>query len=284
MSQTKAYTGGVIDAHLHLRDRSESATTETPLHDVSGVKERAHLWTARQAVDQLLLEMDSCNVGHAVVLHLLWQPWSVEEFAEALAGQPTLTGFVNVDPRTPSALDDIQRGHELGFRGLKLHPRIQRYRPDDAACVAVVQRAGDLGMPVLLDCFPDGDWLMAGLSVLQYATLAREAPETKVIVAHAAGHHCLDLLMFAKRVKNLWFDISYSLLYYSDPVVELLFYTLKSMRYERVLFGTDYPDRLLCPSVERSLALMDKFGVVGEARERLLWKNALDLLKLKPSA
>ncbi len=138
-------------------------------------------------------------------------------------------------------------------------------------------------MPVLLDCFPDGDWLMAGLNVLQYATLARQSPNTTVIVAHAAGHHCLDLLMLAKRVKNLWFDISYSLLYYGSPVIEAIFYAMESIRYERVLFGTDYPDRSLRTSVEKSLELMDKFGVCGEAREKLLWKNALELLKLKLS-
>lgn len=284
MIQKKSYGGGVIDAHLHLRDGSGRAIADTSLHDVSGVKEGGHLWTARQAVDQLLLEIDSCGVGHAVVLHLLWQPWSVEEVAEALAGQPRLTGFVNVDPHLPSALDEIQRGHELGFQGLKLHPRIQRYRPDDAACVAVVRRAGDLGMPVLLDCFPDGDWLMAGLSVLQYAMLARAAPETKIIVAHAAGHHCLDLLMLAKRVKNLWFDISYSLLYYKSPVIDSIFYAMESMRYERVLFGTDYPDRPLKASVESSLELLNRFGVVGEKKDKILWENALALLKLAPSA
>ena len=280
MSQKKVYKGGLIDTHLHLRDISESVISETPLHDFGEVKESSHLWTARQAVDQLLLEMKSCDVGHAVVLHLLWQPWSVEEFAEALASQPKLTGFVNVDPRMPSALDDIRRGYELGFRGLKLHPRIQCYRPDDASCVAVVQKAGDLGMPVLLDCFPDGDWLMAGLDVLQYATLAREAPDTKVIVAHAAGHHCLDLLMLAKRVKNLWFDISYSLLYYKTPVIDSIFYAMESIRYERVLFGTDYPDRNLKISIENSLELLKKFCVHSEAKEKILWKNALELLKL----
>jgi predicted TIM-barrel fold metal-dependent hydrolase len=228
--------------------------------------------------------MESCGVGHAVVLHLLWQPWSVEEVAEALSEQPLLTGFVNVDPCSRSALENLQRGHDLGFRGVKLHPRIQHYRPDDASCVALVRRAGELGMPVLLDCFPDGDWLMAGLDVLQYATLAREAPDTKVIVAHAAGHHCLDLLMLAKRVKNLWFDVSYSLLYYRGPVIESLFYALESIRYERVLFGTDYPDRPLKISVESSLALIDDFGVTGDARSRLLWKNASELLRLSPSA
>jgi predicted TIM-barrel fold metal-dependent hydrolase len=125
--------------------------------------------------------------------------------------------------------------------------------------------------------------LLSGLNVLQYAKLAREAPQTRVLVAHAAGHHCIDLMMLAKRIPNLWFDVSYSLLYYRAPVIDALFYCLKSVRYERVTFGTDYPDRPLKTSVEMSLALLDKFGVGGEAREKLLWKNARELM-LNPSA
>lgn len=263
LTAPKQFTGGIIDAHLHLDDRPGGSAAE--------------------AAQRLVADMQACGVGHAVVLHLLWQPWSVDEVAEALAHQPTLTGFINVDPHSPTAQADLQRGHELGFRGLKLHPRMQKYQPDDAACIALVRRAGELNMPALIDCFPDGDWLMAGLNVLQYATLAREAPQAKVIVAHAAGHHCIDLLMLAKRVPNLWFDVSYSLLYYGSPVVEALFYCLRSIRYERVNFGTDYPDRPLKTSVEMSLALLDKHGVTGEAREKLLWKNAHELL-MKPSA
>lgn len=255
--------GGIIDAHLHLDDRSGR--------------------TAEEAVKQLEIEMVASGLGHAFVLHLLWQPWSVEDVASALARQPTLTGFINVDPNSPAALSDLERGYDLGFRGLKLHPRRQKYRPDDAPCIALVRRAGELGMPALIDCFPDGDWLLAGLNVLQYAALAREAPLTKIIVAHAAGHHCIDLLMLAKRIPNLWFDVSYSLLYYASPVVDALFYCMESIRYERVTFGTDHPDRPLKASVEMSLALMDKFHVTGEPRDKLLWKNARELL-LKPSA
>jgi predicted TIM-barrel fold metal-dependent hydrolase len=260
---TKRFSGGIFDAHLHLDDQ------------LGG--------TADHAAQKLVDEMQGCGVGHAVVLHLLWQPWRVEEVAEALAKQPMLTGFINVDPHSPTALSDLQRGHELGFRGLKLHPRVQKFYPDDAACIELVERAGELGMPALIDCFPDGDWLMAGLTVRQYATLAREAPRAKVIVAHAAGHHCLDLLMLAKRVPNLWFDLSYSLLYYGGPVVESLLYCLRSIRCERVTFGTDCPDRPLKESIKMSLAVLDRYGVAGDEREKLLWKNACKLL-LEPSA
>lgn len=256
------YSGGTIDAHVHLDDRN-------------GV-------SAADAARDLAEQMKNSGVGHAVALHLLWQPWSLEEFARAIAGYPEITGFVNINPLSPEALADLEKGCELGFQGVKLHPRIQKYMPDDEHCVSLVRAAGELGMPVLLDCFPDGDWLLSGLSLNQYAALAQQSPKTKVIVAHAAGHHCLDLLMIAKRVPNIWIDISYSLLYYETPVVDALFYFMKSMRYERVLFGTDFPDRPLVPSVERSLELFKRFGVDPLSAEKILWKNAFTLLCHRP--
>jgi len=250
----------VIDAHAHLDEREGG--------------------TAAAAVAHLIAEMDAAGVEHAVVLHLLHQPWSLTDLAAALAAQPRLTGFVNIDPRSPTALPDLDAAAALGFRGLKLHPRLHRFRPDDPACARLVARAGELGWPALIDCFPDGDWLEAGLDVLQYARLARNTPGTRLIAAHAAGHHCLDLLMLAKRVPNLWFDLSYSWLYYDDAVVAQLAYCVRSMRGERVLFGSDRPDRPLPDAVTRSLALLERHGIAGELREKLLWHNARHLLRL----
>ena len=255
----KTYGNGIVDAHLHLDDRNGA--------------------TAQQAAQRLADEMRTCGVSHAVVLHLNWQRWPMEEVAEALAAQPTLTGFVNIDPHAPDVLATVDVAASLGFRGLKLHPRLQKYRPDDAACIALVQRVGEIGWPVVIDCFPDGHWLLDGLDVRQYGRLAQQAPGTRVVVAHAAGHHCLDLLMIAKRVPNLWFDLSYSLLYYDGPVIENLFYAMRSIRHERVNFGTDYPDRSLAVSVQRSLELFDRHGLGGEAREKILCQNALQLLQ-----
>lgn len=255
----KHYGTGIVDSHLHLDDRDGA--------------------TAQQAVQRLVEEMAGCNVSHAVVLHLAFQRWSVEEVADALATRPMLSGFVNIDPNAPDALAAVDRAAALGFVGLKLHPRLQKYRPDDAACIALVRRAGERGWPVVIDCFPDGHWLLDGLDVRQYGRLAQQAPDARVVVAHAAGHHCLDLLMIAKRVPNLWFDLSYSLLYYDGPTIENIFYAMRSIRHERVCFGTDYPDRSLAVSVQRSLDLFEQHGLTGEARDKVLRGNALQLLQ-----
>ncbi len=256
---SKHYGDQLIDAHLHLDDREHT--------------------TAVGAVATLLSQMDTAGVDHAVVLHLKWQRWSMAEVAEALVHQPRLTGFVNIDPVSGRQPSDLAEASAMGFRGLKLHPRLQRYRPDDPRCIELVQQAGALGWPTVLDCFPDGEWLLAGLDVRQYAILAREAPASRVIVAHAAGHHCLDLLMLAKRVPNLWFDLSYSWLYYEPGVIADIAYCIRSMRGERVLFGTDYPDRGLPESIQRSLERLAEHGVDADLQRKILWQNAYRLLQ-----
>ena len=131
----KNYGTRLIDAHVHLDERAGG--------------------TAAEAVARLIAGMDASGVDHAVVLHLLTQPWPMAEVATALAAQPRLTGFANIDPHSPTMRSDLTAAAALGYRGLKLHPRLQKFRPDEPACADLVRRAGELGWPVLIDCFPD---------------------------------------------------------------------------------------------------------------------------------
>lgn len=250
----------VIDAHLHLDSRDGR--------------------TAAQATAELDRQMRAATVEQAVVLHLLIQPWPAEEVAEALTAYPGQVGFLNVDPFAAGAERTLRDGKErLGFRGLKLHPRLQRFDIAAPEVKRLVQAAGEMNLPVLMDAFPDGDWLMMGFDPLAFARLAKECPQTRIVLGHFGGHRCIDFMMLAKRIPNLWFDLSFSLLYYRGSSVPAdLLYCCHSMRFSRVLFGTDYPDRPLDVSVRDSLALLDEHGVTGAERERLLWGNAKELL------
>ena len=94
----------------------------------------------------------------AVVLHLLAQPWSAEQFAEAISAYKRLFGFVNIDPLRSDARHQLCDAVEnLGFIGLKLHPRLQKFDLADRAVSQLVSHAGELNVPVLIDAFPDGE-------------------------------------------------------------------------------------------------------------------------------
>jgi len=59
-------------------------------------------------------------------------------------------GFASVDPlKGPAAVAELERAvHDLGLRGLKLHPTAQGFRPDDRAVYPIYETADALGIPV----------------------------------------------------------------------------------------------------------------------------------------
>ena len=246
----------IIDAHLHLDERCGSAI---------------------DAARELDSQLASAGIKRAIVLHLLAQPWPVTEVAKAIASSSRLVGFVNVHPYEPSAIDDLKRGVELGFIGVKLHPRLQRFSIEDSRTIDLILTAGQLGLPVLIDCFPDGDWLMDGFDPVNFARLAKQCPDTRIILAHFGGHHCIDFMMLGKRIPNVYFDCSYSLLYYrGSPIVQALTYCFKSMRFNRVFYGSDYPDRSIGDSLRGSLREFAHAGIEGHDLKKLLSQNIID--------
>lgn len=246
----------VIDTHLHLDE------------SIAG--------PAQAAVDSLAEALAAAGIERGVVLQLRGQRWSAAEVAAALDRHPRLIGCVHIDPRATDAADTLARARDdWGYRGLKLHPRLDGYAADDPATIALVRRAGELAMPVVIDAFPDGDWLLAGGDVLAYGRLGRACPATGIVVAHMGGHKVLDLMMVAKRVPNLHMDTSYSLLYYRGSSVPAdLTYAIKSMRCQRIFYGSDHPDRGVAETLEASRSVLGAHGIDGADLDRILFANA----------
>lgn len=246
----------IIDAHLHLDEKIDG--------------------TAQEAAAELCRQLTDSQIARALVLHLEAQPWSAAEFSEAIRPYQQLRAFVNVHPHAVDAREQLRNAVEnLGFIGLKLHPRLQKFDTDDAEAVRLVQFAGEMNIPVLIDAFPDGTHLMSGFSPLKYASLVKQSPNTRVIVAHMGGHHVLDMMMLAKRLPNMYFDISYSLLYYQgSSVPDSMVYAIRSMKNSRVFYGSDYPDRSIGKSLKMSLDYLRGKGFTDGEMELLLFGNA----------
>lgn len=246
----------IIDAHLHLDDKFDG--------------------TAKGAVAELNRQIEEAAVDRALILHLDIQPWSAEEVSEAIAEYPRLRGFINVHPNKGTPERRLRDGIEkLGYVGLKLHPRLQAFEVNDERTVRLVQYAGELNVPVLIDAFPDGTHLMQGFSALNYALLAKQCPKTRIIWAHMGGHHVLDFMMLAKRLPNVYFDISYSLLYYQNSSVPSnMVYAMQSMKFERIFYGSDYPDRSISDTLNASLRYLRSHKLDEQDLLKIMGLNA----------
>lgn len=250
----------IIDAHLHLDDKISGPAIN-----------------AARALDQKLADS---NISSGIVLHLETQPWPIEDVAEAIAGYDRLIGFANIHPFADDAAARLDTAkQDLGFSGLKLHPRLQSYDIADDRVAALARRAGELGLPVLVDAFPDGDWLMMGFDPLAFARLALSCPKTTFIFGHFGGHHCIDMMMLAKRIPNMHFDFSFSLLYYHmGSTIENIMYCCKSMRCDRIFYGSDYPGKDIRDSLSASQKLFTDHGFTQTEIDKLFGGNISEVL------
>jgi predicted TIM-barrel fold metal-dependent hydrolase len=248
----------VIDSHLHLDEKVDG--------------------TAVGAARELDRQLADAGVARGVVLHLEFQPWGIEEFSEAISKTQLIKAFVNLHPDQPDVNSTLRYAIEkLGYVGLKLHPRLQEFAVDDPATVRLVQAAGEMGVPVLIDAFPDGTHLMQGFDPVKYAMLAKQCPGTRIIWAHMGGHYVFDFMMLAKRLPNVFFDISYSWLYYQKSSIPVnMVYAMRSMKFDRIFYGSDYPDRPIATSLQQSLEFLAGQGLTDEQFAKIMSGNACD--------
>ena len=246
----------VIDAHLHL-NQDQYPNIEEAFADLQ----------------QQLIESE---IDKGLLLHLEVQNYELEHFKPLIKKYDRIEAFVNLNPYCEKAPNKLSEAYDKwGFIGLKLHPRLQNISLMDYRTIRLCQLAGDLNFPVLIDAFPDGSGLLQGFESTKYALLAKACPKTRFIWAHMGGHKVIDFMMLAKRCSNVWMDCSYSLLYYrSSAVTQNLIYAMKSMGFNRIFYGSDYPDRKIKVTLEESLKVFYEFDIKDEPLKKILYYNA----------
>jgi predicted TIM-barrel fold metal-dependent hydrolase len=148
------------------------------------------------------------------------------EYAKRSEGR--LIPFVRLD-LTESPIEEAERCLDLGARGIKLHPRAQRFLLNDERLAPVFAVADERRVPILIHggrgLPPIADHL---------ARLVDLYPGVQLIIAHAG---IADLAGLAGRFggkAGVFFDTSVW-----SPVDLLSFYHLVSP--EQVLYASDYP-------------------------------------------
>ncbi len=118
----------------------------------------------------------------------------------------TLVAYCRVDPREPDggAVAEARRCLDSGARGIKLHPRAERFGLDEPAVEGLVQLAHERRAPVLIHA---GRGIPAlGRNALR---LAGEYPDARLILAHAAVSDLAWLWCEMPSHPNLLIDTSW---------------------------------------------------------------------------
>jgi len=193
------------------------------------------------------------------------------------------TGLGSVDPHKPSAVDEVAHIAALGLRGVKFHPSLQAFAPDDpkfwpvfAACerhgLLALFHTGTSGIGARQ---PGGQGIRIDYAhPLKLDAVAAAHPELTVVAAHFGWPWQMDLIAVALHKTNVYIDISgWSPKRIPPEVVR----ELKGRLSGQFVWGSDFP--FIAP--ERCLAELDELGLASPA---LLRENAARVLGLPDPA
>jgi uncharacterized protein len=204
----------IFDAHTHLGD------------DIDGMMGR---------YDELLGVMDRYGISRCNVFCLDepdrqpgFRAGNDRTLEAAARSNGRLIPYVRLD-LTEAPIEEAERCLDLGARGIKLHPRAQKFMLDDDRLAPVFAIAAERRVPILIH---GGRGLPPIADNL--ARLVETYPAAQLIIAHAGIADLSGLAGHFAGKAGVFFDTSVW-----SPIDLLSFFHL--MPPEQILYASDYP-------------------------------------------
>lgn len=269
LARVAAAQSPVFDSHVHLWKGEES------LRAYQEQVKQAHLEVAGIGAmwfggpnQALAGKPDEIRAGNDGILALA-------------AKHPEVLPIATVHPYDgPAAIAELERVAAKGIKVLKIHPHTQKFDPDDPRVLALVRRAGQLNVIVLMD----NANILPGDSEKLF-NLALKADKTKFIFAHmgAMNFRFWNILKAARTAEGLFgdninFDISATVAMVADSPIEAEFvWTIRNVGIDHVLLGSDYPQF----SLEQNLTALGHLPLTPDEQAKIRYQNARALLGLR---
>lgn len=244
----------VFDTHVHLPTKEFMVDAGGPLveHGLQyfGTKDPV------RSVDRMVKDLTAAGITRALLL-----AWDAETsthrprvpndaVARIAKDHPDLiVPVASVDPhKGATAVAELERAaSRLEMKGLKLHPQIQAFRPDDPTFEPLWKKAEQLRLPVVVHTgtsglgagVPGGDGILLDYSrPIHLDAVAAKHPDLQVIAAHAGWPWHEELLAMSLHKSNVHIDLSGWLAKYLPQSV---LQQANGRLNRRMVFGSDYP-------------------------------------------
>ena len=271
-----------IDVHVHLEHTGEATAADAAAKQYFGAGAQAD-WNVladyyrSRKIGCVVFTVDEKITGRPQVSND-----AVVEFA--VKNADIAIPFASLDPnRGADAVREARRLVAGGLiRGLKLHPPLQQFFPNDRIAYPLYEVFAEARLPVLFHTGHSGigTGMRAGGGIrLKYGhpmpidDVAVDFPDQPIIMAHPSFPWQDEAISVCLHKSQVYIDLSgWSPKYFSPTLIQYANTLLKT----KVLFGSDYP--LLTP--DRWLADFEKIGIKDDVRPLILRENAMRLFGL----
>lgn len=237
----------IINAHAHLIDLEGMLRKFGNVALPSGIAvlEDLDATLGMLRPDVLFAQMDEAGISQCV-LYAVEAPivYSGNEYVSELCNRfpDRLLGFASVDPKAHDATEVLEHAvRNLGLKGLKLHPPLQHFFPNDEAIFPIYQKAVDLNIPVVFHVGTTPFGAMCRLSTanpILIDDVASQFPDLRIMLTHLGTlWHC-EAFMVVEKNPNVFIDTAA----YAYEIPQILTPDLITrIGPNKVIFGTDYP-------------------------------------------
>lgn len=229
-----------VDVHTHVWPDSIAPIVEK--HATCDLKLDMPL---PNTVEGLKAHMEDSGWDKSIVVGIAERPGQVQGINDWLIGiqDSSIVSFGAIHPLLEDGPAEIRRIRSGGLKGIKLHPVLNQFHPDDPCMFSAYEEIGDSmvvaihcgSMPHLKDQRPD--FAAPG----RIANVARQFPRLKIIAFHLGGFYMLDEAeKHLVGLPNVLIDTSW------PPGVEeitpdTLLNIVNNHGADKITFGTDYP-------------------------------------------
>jgi len=271
-----------IDVHVHLEHTGAATAADAQAKEYFGATAERD-WSA---LAEYYRSRKMACVVFTVHERLTGRPQVANDAVVQFAAQnPDIAiPFASLDPHGgEEAVREARRLVSAGLvRGLKLHPPLQQFFPNDRLAYPLYEVFADARLPVLFHTGHSGigTGLPGGGGIrLKYGDpmpiddVAVDFPDMPIILAHPSFPWQDEAISVCLHKPQVYIDLSgWSPKYFSPTLVQYANTLLK----HKVLFGSDYP--LLTP--DRWMADFEKAAFRDEVRPLILKENAAKLFGL----
>ena len=236
----------IVNSHVHMVE-----LTEDLKHNGPSIPEGISVYkNIRQSIDllsveTLLSQMDEAGIEKSV-LFAVDAPilYSSNDYVSTLCRQHPyrFLGFASLNPKDTNAAATLEHAiNDLGLKGLKFHPPLQDFYPNDETVYPIYEKATQLDIPVVfhVGTTPFGNRCkLSQANPLLIDDVANNFPDLRIMLTHLGTLWHNESFMVVEKHPNVFIDTA-AYLYEIPRLLDINL--IKRLGTNKVIFGTDYP-------------------------------------------
>lgn len=230
--------------------------------------------------DTLYSEMNSNKIIKACAVGLPnFEGYNHFQFINKCAGYSNLIPISGFDLFVNDIPEEISLLKNLGFKGVKLHPRCGKFsfEKDEKRIIEVMNSCYENDLVVFIctfysseiNDFPQRDpfW--------QLVNIFKNSAKTKTILVHGGTTRILEYSDLARFNSNILLDLSYTIVKYQGSSLDLDIHYLFDSFDRKLCIGTDHPE-FNYKELRKNLDLLSR-DIPRKKLENIYFKNLTDI-------